>query len=211
MVPWRTLQSRNFVKSDVILHCWSISFKVCTSNIWKNQAVVHAKAKNSCNSNPFVTNYHGEGFTQFGHIRSPELSYVKFLFPSCKRIFFKHEYLRSRAYICLSLSSPPPSSSSGDISSQSMFFCQIMDYRDTHAYILDPCIQEFYDKSDLIGAKGRNIWTLRWIFIRKAKLHPQKNVKIKMYVKNSNSVQAWKLGDREKKIKGKIMKCGTRT
>ena len=25
-----------------------------------------------------------------------------------------------------------------------MLFCQIMDYRDTRAYILDPCIQEFY-------------------------------------------------------------------
>ena len=28
-----------------------------------------------------------------------------------------------------------------------MLFCQIMDYRDTRAYILDPCIQEFSNNS----------------------------------------------------------------
>ena len=28
-----------------------------------------------------------------------------------------------------------------------MLFCQIMDYRDTRAYILDPCIQEFFQIS----------------------------------------------------------------
>ena len=45
---------------------------------------------------------------------------------------FKQEYLRSRAYVCLSLSS---SSSSCDISSI------FVDYQDTRASILDPCIQ----------------------------------------------------------------------
>ena len=55
------------------------------------------------------------------------------MFQALPTLTIKHEYLRSRAYKCLSLSSP---SSSGD-------FWKIIDYRDTRAYILDPCIQEF--------------------------------------------------------------------
>ena len=44
---------------------------------------------------------------------------------------FKHEYLRSRAYMFVTFITRRP-------------FYQIMVYRDTRAYILDPCIQEFF-------------------------------------------------------------------
>ena len=37
-------------------------------------------------------NYHGEKFTQYGHIRSPKVFYVKFLFPSNEMSLAK-EYL----------------------------------------------------------------------------------------------------------------------
>ena len=55
-------------------------------------------------------------------------------------LVIKHEYLRSRAYICLSLSS-----SSYLLKIYAFLSYQIMDYRDTRAYILDPCIQEFFN------------------------------------------------------------------
>ena len=55
---------------------------------------------------------------------------------NCTGKNIKHEYLRSRAYIRLSLSS----SSSGDISIKSW----TIENRDTRAYILDPCIQGIF-------------------------------------------------------------------
>ena len=56
----------------------------------------------------------------------------------------KHEYLRSRAYICLSLSS-----SDSHLSLKCCTFHHFpYFYRDTRAYILDPCIQEFFQIRD---------------------------------------------------------------
>ena len=47
----------------------------------------------------------------------------------------KHEYLQSRACLYMFVTF---------ITVIIIPFYQIMDYRDTRAYILDPCIQEFY-------------------------------------------------------------------
>ena len=63
----------------------------------------------------------------------------------------KHEYLRSRAYICLSLSSPFPSSQSCSNYSFFVNFIGILSiYRDTrtYMYILDLCIQEFFTENN---------------------------------------------------------------
>ena len=53
----------------------------------------------------------------------------------CQTNVFKHEYLRSRAYVFMFVTF---------ITRIIIVIYQIMDYRDTRGYILDPCIQEFW-------------------------------------------------------------------
>ena len=71
--------------------------------------------------------------------------YFGFTNTSSKMYYFKHEYLRSRAYIRLSLSSPFSSPSPVTVSQK------FDHYRDTRASILDPCIQGIFLKTPSIG------------------------------------------------------------